>query len=192
VLAVYLVHGKTADAQPFWTNHSLSELPAPELSDSVSLMAGAIQRGQCIAMYDSLMTRHYADQFNTQDLLLLNHTDIFGAVNQAALYFKTWHISIADRKQLFILSDNKENAGLVSGSVKVNNISSVSEAGRLAGEAAKQFVLISSTPDELYDAHVYMLSPNNRLFTNEDRYLRRIFWETFFLKKLHCSSVHYF
>lgn len=190
VLAVYLLHGKTRDAQPFWTNYPLSAMPAVTVSDSVSLIGGVTKREQCIEAYDSVMTDRYALQFNAQDSLLLSTTDIFGAVNQASLYFKNWYASTADKKQLFILSDNKENAG--SAPVKLNNISSVSTAAWLADEAAKQFALTSNTTSALRNSYVYMLSPNNRLFVNEDRYLRRIFWESFFIKKMHCRSVYYF
>jgi hypothetical protein len=192
VMAAYLIHGKTKDEQPFWTNAPLSSIKQLKRGDSALLISGGLEKQLCIEAFDSIASRSFLHNGNLLDSMLAEYTDVFGAFQQAALYFRRYATSSRDTKRIFLLSDTKENAGFVPGSIKLNNIGSIDTARMLAGLALEQIKKTTDIKNELKDCDVYILSTNNRLYYNEERNLRRIFWETLLINKLHCNKVYFF
>lgn len=192
ILAAYLIHGKTKDAQPFWTNYPLSSHAKKELNDSASVIASGIERARCVEAFDSLVAQLYSGSGHPIDSMLTEMTDVFGALQQAALYFRHTVIKPNDTRCIFLLSDTKENAGFAPGNIKLNNIGSIDTAKWLARIAMDQIRTTTDIGNDLKHAEVYILSPNNRLYYNEERNLRRIFWENLLVEKLHCRKLNFF
>lgn len=192
VIAAYLIHGKTKDEQPFWTNAPLSTIKDVKRSDSAFLISGGQEKQLCIEAFDSIATRSFLQNGNLLDSLLTEYTDVFGALQQATLYFRRHATSPRDTKRIFLLSDTKENAGFVPGNIKLNNIGSIETAKMFADKALEQIKKTTDIKDELNNCDVYILNPNNRLYYNEERNLRRIFWETLLIGKLNCNNVYFF
>jgi hypothetical protein len=193
VLAAYLVHGKTIDEQPFWTNAPLSySLTRTTLPDSSSRVSAYVKRQHCIEAFDSLAVRTFLQNASPLDSMLMQYTDVLGAFQQAALYFNRHATQSNDKKRVYLLSDTKQNAGFAPGNIKLNNIGSMAAARRLSRQA---FEYIKKTTDiyhELKRTEVHMLSPNGRLYYNDERNIRRIFWEDLLLNKLECKRLYYF
>ena len=87
VLAAYLIHGKTKDEQPFWTNAplSVSSMYKTNKSDSAFLISGGQEKQLVVEAFDSLATRSFLHTSNQLDSSLLEYTEVFGALQQAAL-----------------------------------------------------------------------------------------------------------
>jgi hypothetical protein len=192
VVAVYLLHGDTRDVQPFWTNYPLSAPPAKERGDSAAVILSGIEKQHCMEVFDSLVSRLRLLKWVETDSMLMEFTDVFGAFQQAALYFRAFATSPKDHKRVFLLSDVRENAGISDGDIKLNSLGSIETARSLASTAAGQLRRATDIGDALRFADVYILTPNNRLYYNNERNLRRICWEDLLIKKLHCNSVNFF
>jgi hypothetical protein len=192
VFAAYLIHGNTRDAQPFWTNYPLSSLEFQQMDDSACMIYGDIEKQDCIEAFDSIASQTFLQRNSRVDSMLTEFTDVFGALQQAALYFRRFTTNARDVKRLFLLSDGKENAGFAAGSIKLNNIGTVDSARSFAGAALTQIRNTTDIKNELRYSEIYFHTPNDRLYYNDERNLRRIFWETLLEDKLQCNKVHYF
>jgi hypothetical protein len=192
VLAAFIMHGATSDVQPFWTSRVLSEPPFAQHTDSAAVIAASIEKLHCLQTFDSVMVNLDSRVANVTDSALTNFTDIFGAFQQAAIYFRTYATSPADHKRIFLLSDTKENAGVSSNSIKLNHIGSAAAARNMAEKALLQVQQGTDIRNELRNSEVYILTPNYQLYYSEERNLRRIFWEHLLIDKLKCSNVYYY
>lgn len=191
IFSAFLLHAYTKDNQPFWTNHAVGYPEAAQQSDSGRVVRALRQRKACLEAFDSLA---FALQFvppNAFDSLTFRQTDVIGAIQQAALDFRR-HANPYDRKVLYFFSDMRENAATGDAQFKLENLASKNEAIDLAEKLSLRAVSISTdVRDELRGAEVTVLSPNNRFYSNDQRNLRRIFWERFFYK-LNVRSVYFF
>ncbi|MEM7370794.1 MAG: hypothetical protein AAF587_19425 [Bacteroidota bacterium] len=192
VLAAFLVHQRTQDNQPFYATHSV--YLEDELISSVNgTPAVRLHQDLCMEAFDELVHQYQTPgALGIEDSTLMKHTNLIGAVQNAALYFRKY-AKEKDHKRLFFLSDMRENAALVAPALRVDQITRKDQIADLVNIALDRLVEISDVDieQELKGAEVFVLTPNEHLYSSANRNYIRIFWEMYFRQGLGCKSVYF-
>jgi len=190
VLAAYLVHNETHNNQPFYSSHSIL---AEEnyLNPDAGNVVAKIHQNMCLERFDSLAGL-YANQapLVLKDSSLMKYTNIIGAIQNAAIYFRRYATD-KDQKKLYFLSDMRENSVFLTPVARIDHLSSKDQIDSLIRVSVNRLQNLTDVEDELAGAEVYILTPNEHLYSAKGRNFIRMFWENFFEEELNCKQVFF-
>lgn len=190
VMAAYLVHNETHNNQPFYTSHSIV-LSEKEGNESAGGLIAQINQNRCLEQFDSLANLYEnQSELNLRDSSLMRYTNIIGALQNAAVYFRRF-AQDKDQKKVYFLSDMRENSVFLNPVARIDHISSKTQIDSLVKISMSRLQTLSDVEDELEGAEVYILTPNEHLYSSKGRNFTRMFWEKLFIEELDCKQVFF-
>lgn len=192
VFAAFLVHQETQNNQPFYATHSVY-LQDEQVNPIPGKPTIQLHRDLCIEEFDQLAQRYsQPGALGIEDSILMKYSNLIGAVQNAALYFRQY-ANEKDHKRLFFLSDMRENAAFTAPALRVDQLNSKDQIPDLVKIAMDRLISISDVDiqHDLKGAEVFVLTPNEHLYSSTNRNYIRIFWEMFFKQGLNCKSVYF-
>ena len=190
VMAAYLVHNETHNNQPFYATHSVL-MDEELLNESAGNVVAHIHQDMCLERFDSL-SNLYANQepLVIEDSSLMRYTNVIGALQNAANYFRRYAID-KDEKKVYFLSDMRENSVFLTPVARVDNLTAKDQIDSLVQVSLNRLQNLTDVENELEGAEIYILTPNEHLYSSKGRNFTRMFWERFFLEELNCKSVFF-
>ncbi|MEM6804488.1 MAG: hypothetical protein AAF696_24020 [Bacteroidota bacterium] len=190
VMAAYLVHNETHNNQPFYATHTVLE-DEELLSEYAGAVVAQVHQDLILENFDSLSSL-YANQepLQIEDSSLMRYTNVIGALQNAALYFRRYAVN-KDSKKLYFLSDMRENSVFLTPVARIDHLSSKEQIDSLVNVSLSRLYNLTDVGEELSGAEIYILTPNEHLYSSKGRNFTRMFWEKFFLEELKCKSVYF-
>ncbi|MDW3647284.1 MAG: hypothetical protein R8P61_09480 [Bacteroidia bacterium] len=190
VMAAYLVHNETHNNQPFYATHSVL-MDEELLNESAGNVVAQIHQDMCLERFDSLSNLYaHQEALVIEDSSLMRYTNVIGALQNAANYFRRYAID-KDQKKVYFLSDMRENSVFLTPVARVDNLTAKDQIDSLVQVSLHRLSNLTDVESELEGAEIYILTPNEHLYSSKGRNFTRMFWEKFFLEELQCKSVFF-